>query len=209
MLRALLKLPGPAKMDDVLIAAIKRSGPVWLIKAIDTERLRFMHSIRGGKMWQQFGHGWGVRVNDLDLYALKLVNQPFQSPLAPGDISVVKPVTAKAVHDDPPSITNTAVTTGATVATGTVASHLVGMNWEFIMGIIVLIVLAVTGFILYRMYVAGKLNSEVELVDKLGIPLPLGGQSGPTGTNIAPTGPTGATGATGTSASAARAARGF
>ena len=66
--RALLSMPGPDVMSDVLVEKINGVDAKWFIDAMCAERLHFMHQIRGGSAWAQFGKGWGARVNDLEAY---------------------------------------------------------------------------------------------------------------------------------------------
>src|SRR6202022_2808250 len=65
--RAIVKLPG-AGMDQALVDAINKVDRVRFIHAMCAERLAFMHAIRGGAAWAEFGHGWNARVQDLQIY---------------------------------------------------------------------------------------------------------------------------------------------
>lgn len=67
--RALLDMPGPDTMSDVLVEKINHANSKWFIDAMCAERLHFMHAIRNGSAWSEFGKGWGARVNDLEAYS--------------------------------------------------------------------------------------------------------------------------------------------
>jgi len=86
------------------------------------ERLAFMHAIRGGSAWAEFGHGWAARVTDLRNYCIALASATI-TPNAPDLTKVAQP---KAIH-----VPQTAgpVTGGAT-AGGAIAAHAAGFNWE-------------------------------------------------------------------------------
>lgn len=91
------------------------------IDAMCDERLRFMHAIRGGSAWAEFGHGWGTRVADLRQYCKALAAG---AAPAPGpDLSKV--VTPKATHVPK---TAGAPTAGGAVGTGA-AMHAAGFHW--------------------------------------------------------------------------------
>lgn len=103
-------------------ATVLDRDPVTFINAVCDERLRFMHGIRGGSAWAEFGRGWNARVVDLRAYALHLAagSTPETAPAAP-DLSNV--VTPKAIHVGK---TATNKTTGGAIATG-VAAHEAGL----------------------------------------------------------------------------------
>lgn len=125
--RAITKTTGnTGRMDSDLLDQIKKTDPAKFCKTMDAERLHFMHAIRGGAAWAEFGHGWGSRVADLDAYCAHLAagGSAAAAPAAP-DLSHV--VTPKAVH-----VAKTAggVTAGTTVTAPTIA-HLSGFPlWQ-------------------------------------------------------------------------------
>lgn len=51
------------------VKAINETDVNRFISNMDAERLRFLHAIRGGAAWKEFGRGWGARVADLDTYS--------------------------------------------------------------------------------------------------------------------------------------------
>lgn len=159
--RALLKLPDPAggTFDDALLAAVNKADPKWFINAMCDERLHFMHAIRGGSAWAEFGKGWGARVADLRQYSMALVNK---TPAAQApDLSQVP--TPKATHVDPnastkPTIAGTAVSGG-----GGIAAYLADLNWWYIGGAVGLVVAADLGYTLYKANRAKAADNTVVL----------------------------------------------
>ncbi len=180
VLRALFKLPGPAVMDDNLVRSIERAGPEWLIKAINTERLGFMHSIKHGAMWHQFGHGWGARVNDLELYALALAKQkplPLSHPTgAPATVSPMP----KATHDDPHATTKVGTGIGGALSTA-LAGHVAGVPMSYVVIFALGAVALGVGYYFYQKYAAAKLNTVVADLSKVVTDV----KGGPTGTSQA------------------------
>lgn len=174
--RTLLKLSAgsTSKVDDVLLGAINRAGPAWFIKAMDTERLGFMHRIKGGAMWHTFGKGWGARVSDLDLYALALTKQaPLPVPPVPDSLPKSS---AKAVHPEPSATKH--VGTGVSGALSTaLAGHVAGVPMSYLIVLVLAAVGAGVAYYFYQKYLSAKVNAVVIAVE---------GKT-PTGT----TGPTG------------------
>jgi lysozyme family protein len=85
------------KVDDNLIVAIEKYGATKFIDDMCAERLRFMHAIRGGTAWVQYGKGWGSRVADLRVYSEHLAAGGTQvTAPAPPDLSKVS--TPKATN---------------------------------------------------------------------------------------------------------------
>jgi lysozyme family protein len=105
------------------IAAMERADPKWVVDQICAERLRFMHAIRGGSAWVEFGRGWQARVDDLRGYGEHLVAGGTHETAPPPTPAVVP--TPKAQHV--PS-TLGAKTAGGVVAAG-VAAHAAGASW--------------------------------------------------------------------------------
>jgi lysozyme family protein len=104
------------------------NNPSKFIDEVCAERLRFMHAIRGGSDWVEFGHGWQARVDDLQLYAHHLV-QGHAPDVAPPVKTTVVPV-PKAQHVP---TTVPGKTAGGAVATG-VALHQMNYSWPIIIG---------------------------------------------------------------------------
>jgi lysozyme family protein len=121
--RALVGLKGSGMNDD-LINAIHKVDPTDFVDKMCAERLRFMHAIKGGQMWAEFGHGWGSRVADLQSYGDHLAaSKPHvAAPEAP-DLSKV--VTPKATNT--PKTAGTP-TIGGVVTAGT-AMKASGHGW--------------------------------------------------------------------------------
>lgn len=159
--RALLKQPGPDKIDDALIAGILRAGPAWFINAMDTERLGFMHRIRGGAAWAQFGKGWGIRVNDLTNYAMALTKNPVQPPMPPSN---APKLSRKATHDDPNLSTKVGTGVGGAVTTA-LAGHVAGVPIMFLVALVLGAVGAGVAYYFYQKYAAAKLNAVVAAVE--------------------------------------------
>lgn len=144
--RALLKLPAGPTMTPDVVAAVNKADPIWFIDAVCTERLHFMHQIRGGTAWQHYGKGWGARVADLQVYSKRLATgNPTPQP------PVVTPDKApKANHTDP-NITSTATKgTAGGAAGGAAAAHAAGVPvWAIVAGVSV-IVIAGVAYAMYR-----------------------------------------------------------
>jgi lysozyme family protein len=84
------------RIDSTTTALIEAYGVEKFITVINQERLAFMHAIRGGAMWREFGHGWGARVADLQSYCSALVSHTAPESLPVVDLANV--VTPKATH---------------------------------------------------------------------------------------------------------------
>ena len=132
---ALLKLPATSRLGPTLLSAIQRADPTWFVNSMCQERLHFMHQIRGGTAWDEFGVGWGKRVDDLDKYSVALI-QKAPAPAAP-DLSQV--ATPKAIHPPAPAggvITGTAAAGGAAAT----SAHTLGVQpWEIMLGLMVVV----------------------------------------------------------------------
>lgn len=125
VLRRLLQVPGSSVgMDNAVLALVNKTDPKWLVDQVCAERLRFMHAIRGGSAWVEFGHGWQPRVDDLRVYGEHLVagGTHETAPPAP-DLSKVP--TPKVQHV--PATAGTKSAGGAVVAAG--AAHVAGVPW--------------------------------------------------------------------------------
>jgi lysozyme family protein len=161
VVRAILGVPGPAKMDQPLLDAIRKADLTKLINDISAERLHFMHAIRGGSAWAEFGGGWGVRVADLKAYALHLIAAPgtVALPQAPDLTKVSLP---KAQHGDPAVITKTVKTAG-TAGAASGSTHFAGMPTELIAVLIGFCVVGGIAYVLYAKQKAANDNATVIL----------------------------------------------
>lgn len=112
------------------------ANPAVFIDKVCAERLRFMHAIRGGADWVEFGHGWGARVADLQTYAHHLAAGGAHET-APAVHPAVVP-TPKAQHVP---TTVPGKTAGGAVAAG-VAVHTAGGSWWMIVGAMLVVVVA-------------------------------------------------------------------
>lgn len=157
--RRLLKLDGQTVMDEALIKAINDADPRWFINAVCQERLYFMHQIRGGSAWQEFGKGWGARVDDLNKYCLALLTK--EAPAPASDLSKV--VTPKATNPVP-TVTNKQVTSG-TAGGGVLGAAIKALDWPTELAIVagVLVLAGVVGYVVYKRYHAVKANETVTL----------------------------------------------
>lgn len=146
--RAILNLPGKNVMDDPLLTAINKTDANWFIDAVCTERLHFMHQIRGGSAWTSFGKGWGARVADLNTYSKHVASGSQQAAPAPPDLSKVP--TPKANHDDP-NLTKNA--TGGIVTGGggsAVTAHASGVPYWAIGAIVGTVIIAGVVYTVYK-----------------------------------------------------------
>jgi lysozyme family protein len=153
--RAMVGLP-PGTMDDALVNAIHKYDAKSFVDAMCAERLRFMHAIDGGKMWLEFGHGWGSRVADLKSYAGHLAIGG-QHVTAPAAVDLSQVVTPKATNV--PKTAGTA-TTAATVSTA-VAAHTGGLGWGAVAGVAVACVAAGLIYEVYQEQAANAANVAV------------------------------------------------
>lgn len=113
-----------------------------VVNAICDERLRFMHSIRGGSDWTEFGHGWQARVDDLRHYCTALVHN------VPADGPPTIPAAPKVAHPDPNTTEHVKRT--VVVAAGTAgATHASGQS-HTVTVIVGLVALVGASYILYR-----------------------------------------------------------
>jgi len=161
VVRAILGVPGPAVMDQKLLDAIRKADPAKLIAQITAERLQFMHAIRNGSAWAEFGGGWSARVADLKAYALHLLAGVGSTgePTAP---DLTKVSTPKARHGDPALGKKTTSGTVGGVA-GTAGTHFAGAPLELILIIGGFIVVGGFAYFMYQKQKADKLNATVVL----------------------------------------------
>ena len=143
-------------VDPGLLAALQKCDANKFINEMCDERLRFMHAIRRGSAWAEFGHGWQARVDDLRAYALHLADTKLPAPASP-DLSRV--ATPKAVHAPK--------TAGAATAGGIVAVpplvHAAGASWTIALLIAGGIIAAGVGYELYEQHKTQLANAKVHL----------------------------------------------
>lgn len=169
--RAILGVPGPARMDQPLLDALKKTDPVKFINSMSAERLNFMHAIRGGSAWATFGGGWGARVADLKAYALHLHAVPgtVAEPKAP-DLSNVS--TPKAQHGDPNVVNKTVKTTVGGAVTSGAGSHFAGLPLELVAVLVGFVAVGGVAYVLYSKQKAANDNAMVILPATV-TPIPL------------------------------------
>jgi lysozyme family protein len=159
--RAILGLPAGPRMDTALLDALKKTSPNKFIENMCAERLHFMHGIRGGSAWAEFGGGWGARVADLKAYALHLAAAPgtVANPIAPDLTTTSIP---KAQHGDPEVTTKTikkVVVGGA--ASG--SSPLAGVPWELAACLAGFVIVGGIAYVVHHKQMAAMANATVVL----------------------------------------------
>lgn len=141
--------------DAALVHAVNATDPSRFISAMDKERLSFMHAIRGGAAWAEFGKGWQRRVDDLDAYSKHLVTSGATAPLSPDLTNVPTP---KAINPPPKSST-----TGGLVASPPIvaAAHEAGVPWYGALAAGLGIIVAGTAYEIYQAIKANNANQKV------------------------------------------------
>jgi lysozyme family protein len=143
---ALLKIPSTNTMTDQLLSAVNAANTNWFIDAVCTERLHFMHQIRGGSAWKSFGKGWGARVADLNTYSKHVASgNKLPAPQAPK----IDPH-PKANHDDPNLTKNATGGAIAGSAGSATASHAAGIPYWAIGIIVGTVVIAGVVYAVYK-----------------------------------------------------------
>jgi lysozyme family protein len=143
---ALLKIPYAGAVNNALISAINAADTNWFIDAVCTERLHFMHQIRGGSAWKSFGKGWGARVADLNTYSKHVASgNKLPTPAAPK----IDPH-PKANHDNPTLTQNMAGGIAAGSGGSAVTAQQAGVPYWAIAGIVVVVVIAGVAYAVYR-----------------------------------------------------------
>lgn len=160
VLRAILGIKGSGPIDAKLLAAINAQSPVKLIDAISQERLSFMHAIRGGAAWQEFGGGWGSRVADLKTYSEHLAAGDTEAT-APPAVDLTKTSLPKASHSSPNTGLNTIKTVVITSGTTAPASNYAGLSPVLTGCLVGGIVIAGVGAYFYQKQKADALNVAV------------------------------------------------
>lgn len=158
VLRRLLNSDNQKSIPDML-PALASYGTVKFINDMCDERLRYMHAIRNGTAWEEFGKGWGARVADLRQYSVALANK-VPAATAP-DLSKVP--TPKATHTADKS-TDASNAGKVIVATGTAgAAKAAGVPvWMIVTGIVVVFVAAIAWEV-WKVHLATKANEVVHV----------------------------------------------
>ena len=139
------------------INAAHAADPKWFVDALCQERLHFMHQIRGGTAWAQFGKGWGTRVADVASYSDNLAAGT--SPPAPPDAPTVPH--PKVTHGDPNATTSTATKTVITgTAAGTAAAASGPPHW-LVPAVVGVVVIAGIAFAIYESRKHAAANATV------------------------------------------------
>jgi lysozyme family protein len=144
-------------MNQALVDSIRKYDPNKFIDQMCDERLAFMHAIRGGSAWAEFGGGWGSRVADLRSYTHHLVTAtPATAPEAPDMTHVAMP---KATN-----VAKTAgkVTTGGAISSGAVIEA-AGMSHWVAGGIVIGIFAAGIVYEAWQDYKTNAANTTVHL----------------------------------------------
>lgn len=145
----------PLRVVAALPPSVKT--PAEIIDAICDERLRFMHAIRGGSAWAEFGHGWGTRVADLRAYCHHLLSEGRIMPPAAPDLTHV--VTPKATN-----VGKTAPkTTAGGAVGGAIAAHTAGFNWWIVGGVTVTVIAAGIAYEAFHDIQAARANKLVHV----------------------------------------------
>ncbi len=162
--RAICKLPAKGGMDAALLAAIRKADPIVFINAMCAERLQFMHAIRGGSAWKEFGGGWSARVADLKAYSDHLaVGADLAS--APHAVDLSGVAQPKAINV---ASTATTPTLSGAAASG-LAAHTAGLSWLITGGVVIAAVAAGVAYEAVSARAASKANTNVVLPN---VPLP-------------------------------------
>ena len=162
VVRAILGVPGLAVMDLKLLDAIRKADPAKLVADISAERLHFMHAIRGGSAWDEFGGGWGARVADLKAYALHLVAGPASAGEPPA-INLSGVAMPKAKHGNPNTVKAVIKTTTVTATASGTGSHFSGLPLELTAVVIGFVIVGGIAVILYEKQKAANDNATVIL----------------------------------------------
>jgi len=149
---------GVSRANRVYTAILEKkhpTNPTQFIDMICDERLAFMHAIRGGSAWAEFGHGWGARVTDLRGYSIALASN-IVAPNAPDLTHVTQP---KATH-----VAKTAgpVTGGSTLG-GAAVTHAAGFHWPTVAAVAAGLLAVGVAFEAWSAGAAAKANATVHL----------------------------------------------
>lgn len=146
--------------NNALITAINNAhaaDPKWFVDAMCQERLHFMHQIRGGSAWAEFGKGWGPRVADLNAYCDNLTTGA-PAPTPPDPPTIPHP---KVVHGDPNATTSTITKTVAAGATSGAAAQAAGPPHWLVPAVVAGVVVLGVGFAIYQSRKNALANARV------------------------------------------------
>jgi lysozyme family protein len=133
-------------VTPAVIAAVHKSEPRDLVLRISAERLRFLKALR---TWPVFGNGWARRVEEVKSAALRMT-----STAGAGHSTQGQPVPAPGKAITPLERNKQKGSTGAVVATGTVAAqqaHAAGLRpWVIVLIILVTVALAFGAWSFWR-----------------------------------------------------------
>ncbi len=181
--RRLLGVTDP--LNSTVVSAINAAhaaDPKWFVDALCQERLHFMHQIRGGSAWAQFGRGWAARVADVQTYSDNLASgAPAPSP--PDPPSNLHP---KVTHGKPGTVGTTAGGAAAGGAAGAGAAHAAGFpHWV----LPVIFGVAILGGVAYELYQQQKRAAAnlVVLIPPTVPPMPPAVAAAVTGVSNVPT----------------------
>jgi lysozyme family protein len=155
----LLGSSGSGVMDNTLLTALQKANVNSFIDRMSAERLQFMHAIRGGSAWAEFGGGWGARVSDLRAYSHHLDGRG-AVPVAP-DLSKVE--TPKAKHGSPHTVKNVIKSTTGTVIPAGTAAHYGGIPPELLALGLGFVIVGGVAFVLWKKQHDSNLNASVIL----------------------------------------------
>lgn len=175
--KILLGNAGSGVMDAALLKALQNTDPHKFIDSMSDERLTFMHAIRGGSAWAEFGKGWGARVADLRAYAHHLEGGIKTAPATASkgpDLSDVP--TPKAQHGDPNLVTKTVKGTIGAAVPANGGGALSGVPVELLLIGTGFIIVGGVAYVLYQRAKAAKANASV-ILPKPGQPILLQGNS--------------------------------
>lgn len=157
--QALVSQPQTGKFDNGLIDAVNKADPHWFIDSVCDERLRFMHNIRGGEMWDTFGRGWSSRVADLRNYCQDLNDH---APTKDA-VDLSKVTTPKANNQNPNVAKNTGGGVGTVIAGGGSVGVLSGIPWPLVIGAVVVVVIAGVVYVTWRKRQADAADAIIHL----------------------------------------------
>ena len=138
------------------VVALQKVDAKKFIDDLCAERLRFMHAIRGGSAWAEYGRGWGSRVSDLQAYCEHLVAGGTHET-APAAVDLSQVATPKATHVGDQA---TGKTTASMVAAG-VAAQAAGVPWYGVAGACALILVCGLTFEAYSEHMATTANAQM------------------------------------------------
>lgn len=150
--RTLVGKPGNDLVFDAeLVTAVNATNAKTFVDAMCKERLAFMHAIRNGSAWAEFGHGWQSRVDDLQAYSDHLAAgaHPLADPPA-------KPVVVGAPKATNPQPKSTTAGTVASTPPVIVAAHEAGLPWY---GVAAVAAAVLIGGVAYEIWQANKANT--------------------------------------------------